>query len=117
MPNPPTGTIQHWYADHVRYDSPPGTFQAATAPAFSYMYMDNLLGVRSGVGISTPWGTPIRTGLSKATYNDGGSSSASAATTLTDASKTGASAWVVNEWANRTVIASTGAGAQTFGKI
>jgi hypothetical protein len=116
MPNPGVGTNQQEYVEHIKFDNP-ATFQATVLPAFSAMWMDNLLGIRSGVGISTPWGTPIRSGLTKPAENDNGTSSASAATTLTDASKTGATAWVTNEWANRTVIASTAGGAQTFGRV
>lgn len=116
MPNPATGTVQQEYVEHVKFDNP-ATFQAATLPPFSANFMDNLLGIRSGIGISTPWGTPIRSGLTKPAQNDNGTSSGSSATNLTDASKTGAAAWLTNEWAGRTVIAYTGGGAVTFGRI
>lgn len=116
MPNPATGTVQQEYVEHVKFDNP-ATFQAATLPPFSANYMDNLLGIRSGIGISTPWGTPIRSGLSKPAQNDNGTSSASSATNLTDASKTGATAWLTNEWTGRTVIAYTAGGAVTFGRV
>lgn len=118
MPNPTTGTIQAEYADHLRFDNP--TFVPGATPASGAAdYITNLLGNRSGVGLSSPWCTPIRTGLSKASYNDSGSGAtvSYAATTVTDTSKTGAAAWVTNAWANRYVLSvGTGSGL-TFGKI
>lgn len=117
MPNPVNGTVQQEYVEHIKFDNPAAFQTAAPGAQFSANWQDNLLGIRSGIGISTPWGTPIRSGLSKPAENDGGTSSATAATTLTDASKTGNAAWLTNEWAGRTVIASTAGGAQTFGRI
>lgn len=118
MPNPASGSIQQEYVDHLTFDSivagvfGPGLFVGAT-PSFEYMV--NLLGARSGVGISTPWGTPTRSGLQKAQYNDSnsGGTVTYAATTATDTAK----AWVVNQWTGRTVISiGTGSGV-TFGRI
>jgi hypothetical protein len=116
MPVPAQGTIQAEYVDHIKFDAP--TFVPATT-VISTLYEENLLGRRSGIGISTPWGTPILTGLVKAPYTDTGSGGTVtyAATTVTDTSKTGGAAWVVNAWANRYVISvGTGSGV-TFGKV
>lgn len=101
----------------MKFDNPAAFQTAFPGAAFSANYMDNLLGVRSGIGIATNWGTPIRTGLSKPAYNDNGTSSATSGTSLTDASKTGNAAWVTNEWANRTVISVGTGSAVTFGRI
>lgn len=117
MPNPATGSNQQEYVEHIKFDNPAAFQTTFPGASFSAMWQDNLLGVRSGIGISTNWATPIRSGLSKPVENDNGTSSGTAATTLTDASKTGVAAWVTNEWAGRTVIATTGAGAQTFGRV
>lgn len=117
MPNPTTGTVQQEWVEHVKFDNPAAFQTTFPGAAFPANYMDALLGVRSGVGIATNWATPIRTGPSKPALNDNGTSTASAATTLTDGNKTGVAAWVTNEWAGRTVIALTAAGAQTFGRV
>ena len=118
MPNPTTGTNQQEYVEHMKFDPVvagnvgPGLFVGAS-PSFEYMV--NLLGARSGIGITTPWSTPIRTGLQKAAYNDNniGATVTYAATTVTDTSK----AWVVNQWTGRTVISvGTGSGV-TFGRV
>lgn len=117
MPNPTTGTVQQEYAEHLKFDAPaldPTTFPGVSVSA---NYMDNLLGVRSGIGLTTPWSTPIVTGIRRPAYVDNGTSSGTAATTLTDAAKTGVDAWATNQWAGRTVIATTAAVAQTFGRI
>jgi hypothetical protein len=116
MPNPATGTIQQEYVEHLKFDAP-ALFPATVPPQPSTNYMDNLLGVRSGIGLTTNWGTPTRSGLTKAVYNDNGTSSGSAATTLTDSSKTGGAAWATNQWAGRTVLAQVAGGAQTFGRV
>jgi len=117
MPNPPQGTNQQEYVEHLKFDAPGLLPAAAPGTSVSAMWQDNLLGVRSGIGIATNWGTPIRTGLSKPAEGDNGVSTASAATTLTDGNKTGNAAWATNQWAGRTVIAQTAGGAQTFGRI
>jgi|SRR6266699_5888685 len=117
MPNPAQNSIQQEYVEHVKFDSPAAFQTAFPGAAFSANYMDNLLGIRSGIGVSTPWATPIRSGLTKPAENDNGTSTATAATTLTDAGKTGNAAWVTNEWAGRTVVATTAAVAQTFGRV
>lgn len=118
MPNPVTGTNQQEYVEHMKFDPVvagnvgPGLFVGANP---SPMFMDNLLGLRSGIGITTPWSTPIRTGMLKAAYNDNnsGATVTYAATTVTDSAK----AWVVNQWTGRTVISiGTGSGV-TFGRI
>jgi hypothetical protein len=118
MPNPTTGTNQQEYVEHLKFDPVvagnvgPGLFVGAVP---SPEYMVNLLGARSGIGVTTPWSTPIRTGLQKAPYNDSnsGGTVTYGATTVTDSAK----AWVVNQWTGRTVISvGTGSGV-TFGRI
>jgi len=118
MPNPAQNSNQQEYVEHLKFDPVvagnvgPGLFVGAS-PSFEYMV--NLLGARSGIGITTPWSTPIRTGLQKAAYNDSnsGGTVTYAATTVTDTAK----AWVVNQWTGRTVISvGTGSGV-TFGRI
>lgn len=119
MPNPAVGSIQEEYVEHVKFDNPSAFPAAFPGTPFSANFMDNLLGIRSGIGLATPWATPIRTGLQKAAYNDSGSGGTVtyAATTVTDTSKTGAAAWAVNQWAGRTVISvGTGSGV-TFGRV
>jgi hypothetical protein len=113
---PALGTVQAEYVDHIKFDAP--TFVPGTT-AISTFFIENLLGRRSGIGISTPWGTPTLSGLVKAPYTDTGSGGtvSYAATTVTDTSKTGGAAWVTNAWANRFVISiGTGSGL-TFGKV
>jgi hypothetical protein len=117
MPNPTTGTVQQEYVEHLKFDAPGLDPTAFPGTPVSANWQDNLLGVRSGIGLTTNWGTPIRTGITRPAEGDNGTSTASAATTLTDANKTGNDAWATNQWAGRTVIASTGAGANTFGRI
>lgn len=124
---PAQNTVQQDYRDHMVYDSTaasvfgPG-LRPATSPSMDFM--ENLLGQRTGVGITTPWSTPIRTGVRAAPYTDTNSGgtvtyAAGPPATVTDTAK----AWLTNQWeaaatgGARTVFALNGAGAITKFKI
>jgi hypothetical protein len=124
---PAQNTQQQDYRDHVVFDSVaalvagPG-LRPGTTP--SPEFIENLLGQRTGIGITTPWSTPIRTGARAAPYTDtnvGGTvtSAAGPPATLTDTAK----AWVVNQWGPaalggaRTVFSLTAGGLVTKFKI
>jgi hypothetical protein len=124
---PAQNTVQQDYRDHVLYDSPAASVfgigvRPGTTPSMDFA--ENLLGQRTGVGISTPWSTPIRTGIRAAvdTDTDSGGTVTYAAgppATVTDTAK----AWVINQWGpfvtggSRTVFAINGSGAITKFKI
>lgn len=103
---PATGTVQEQYSHHLRYDGV--VPNPAPTTAFTHDYRENLYGHRSGVGNTTPWSTPpVRP--TPATYQDTGTSSATAATTMTDATK----AWVTNQWTGKTIFSMAAGGATT----
>lgn len=97
---PPTGTVQEQYSHHLRYDAI--VANPATGACFTHDYNENLYGHRSGVGNSTPWSTPP-TRPTPSTYQDAGTASATAATTLTDGAKS--PVWTTNMWVGKTVFA------------
>jgi len=118
---PANTTVQEYYFDHLKFDSiaagvaGPG-FRPGVNPSMDFM--ENLYGRRSGIGVTTPWSTPIRTGASPAPYTDTGSGgtvtyAAGPPATATDTSK----AWAVNEWINRTCFALNTTAAITKFKI
>jgi hypothetical protein len=124
---PAQNTTAQDYRDHMVYDSVAATvagpgLRPATSPSMEFV--ENLLGQRTGVGITTPWSTPIRTGMRAAPYTDtnvGGTvtSTAGPPATLTDTAK----AWVVNQWGpaatggSKTVFSLTAGGLITKFKI
>lgn len=123
---PAQNTVQQDYRDHVVYDTPAANVfgigvRPGTSPSMDFM--ENLLGQRTGIGTTTPWSTPIRTGIRAAPYTDTGAAgtvyAAGPPATVTDAAK----AWVANQWAaaatggSRTVFSLNGAGALTKFKI
>jgi len=123
---PAQNTTQQDYRDHVVYDTPAANvfgigIRPGTSPSMDFM--ENLLGQRTGVGIATPWSTPIRTGIRAAVDTDTGAAgsvyAAGPPATLTDAGKT----WVANQWGpfvtggSRTLFSLNGAGAITKFKI
>lgn len=124
---PAQNTVQQDYRDHMVYDSVaagvagPG-LRPGTSPSMEFI--ENLLGQRTGVGITTPWSTPIRTGMRAAPYTDTGSGgtvtyAVGPPATATDTAK----AWTANQWGaaatggSRTLFALTAAGAVTKFKI
>ena len=124
---PAQNTTQQDYRDHMVYDSVAATvagpgLRPGTSPSMDFS--ENLLGQRNGVGISTPWSTPIRTGIRVAPYTDTNSGgtvtyAAGPPATVTDTAK----AWITNQWqafvtgGAKTVFALNGAGAITKFKI
>lgn len=117
---PPQGTVQQDYRDHMVYDSiAAGVAGPGLRPGInpSMEFIENLLGQRTGIGITTPWSTPIRTGMRAAAYTDTGAAGSVYAAgppgTVTDAGK----AWAVNEWTGRTVFAINAGGAITKVRI
>lgn len=124
---PAQNTVQQDYRDHMVYDSPaanvfgPGV-RPGTNPSMDFM--ENLLGQRTGIGFTTPWSTPIRTGIRPAPYTDTNSGgtvtyAAGPPATATDTAK----AWIVNQWGpaavggSRTLFALNTGGAVTKFKI
>lgn len=117
---PPQGTAQQDYRDHMVYDSiAAGVAGPGLLPGNnpSMDFMENLLGQRTGVGITTPWSTPIRTGIRRAVYTDTGAAgtvyAAGPPATATDAGK----AWVASQWVGRTCFAINAAGGITKFRI
>jgi hypothetical protein len=111
MPIPKQGTVQQDYIDHLKFDVI--TPNPAAGASFGWSEMENLAGHRSGAGNATPWSTPpVR--QTPQGMQDTGTSSAVAATTITDAAK----AWATNQWAGRLVKSFVGTNAMpTFGIV
>jgi hypothetical protein len=124
---PAQNTTAQDYRDHMVYDSvAAGVAGPGLRPGISPSmdFGENLLGQRVGIGITTPWSTPIRTGIRAAPYTDtnvGGTvtSTAGPPATLTDTAK----AWAVNQWGpaatggSKTVFSLTAGGLITKFKI
>lgn len=107
MSVPAQGTVQETYSHHLRFDG----VVPSPNQNFSMDFIENLLGHRSGIGVSTPWGTvPARS--TQQAYQDTNLGSLGnttyGATTVTDTNK----AWTTNQWVGKTVFAFS-AGALT----